>query len=714
MANTTLNQFPAGLNQYRINFEYLARPFIVVTLIDSLDATRNRVLAAGDDYRFLSASVIEILTNQTGFDIIQIQRVTASTPLVSFKDGSVLTANDLTVSELQAIHIAEEGRDQTVDIARDYVDRVVEISKQVEDYFEQFKQSGAYGWYKVGTFENGGTIAVWNQVLLQESTGLLLAWNGSMPKTVDAGSTPEETGGFGPDAWSIVYDATLDEKLGLYFKTYATVADAKADGPSRKVGEVIEVSGYHTANIGGGRWQKTATTGVPNKDPKDLNNMYFTDSAGSVFKFMYDPMRGVDLEQLGGKKYDSNDLAGCDTAALWLSLFNYKKTIPYTRLRINTPAREYYSSKGIVVYQFTDVVSPGKLGTQYRIGTNKWTEAEIPHSSSGGVTTWYSLNTFHFAIYHEPNVFAFSVTLSGIDFVTNAGFHTDYGIYVPYYSNCHFSNVNNVGVDTHIYWRNGYSSLWDRVTATARTNTPAKAGSWSVRCQERAAGVGCGTSVVFKNCGWTDFILGHDVTAMTYLHLDTCYTEGTLSQKVGTFVNCPTLTITSYGIERLTSLTTDRPIVDIRGGSGVINGLIGAYNITANGNTFVAVTGGKWVLNGIDGSYVTGASTTKFIYTDDASENLISPVTYPKTGGPYSNQLGVNTFMLGTGGNVTTRIQNAAAAEFTDKSHAVNTMNKWMGKQVYDRTTGGIMSASGPAATDVWRDGAGTLKYTPV
>lgn len=562
-----------------------------------------------------------------------------------------------------------------------------------------------------GSFWDGATLTKSTDAIVDFANAKAYVWKGAFPKTVPVKSSPGTTGGIDSTHWESVGPRSVWDRL---LKVFKTVADVQAD-TTIAVGETVQVLSYYSgvANSGG-FWTKTAETAAANKSPTDLQRLAFSDAAGAVYTFQYDPINGVNLEQLGGRPYNAADLPGCDIAPLCLSLLNYKRTIPVNRLIINTPAREYYTSKGIPLYQWTTLRGPGKNSTQIRVGKNLWTEEEIPHSSMSGTTTWYSLETFHFAIVHPVDAFAFAVEVSGISFVTNAGEHTNHGAYVPYYSDCYIANVNHVGVDTAVKWVNGYSSVWFRHTATARTNTPSTAGSWSIRCAERSPGVGCGTSLKFINCGYTDFILGYDIKAVTYLHLDTNYTEGLLTEMVGTITECPNIVMTAHGIERLTSKRAE-PLLKIIGGSGVINGLNAAYNVTANGNSFVSITGtGKWVLNGINGKYMTGASTTQFILTLDTVEAMIAPVTYPDTGGPYANQLGANTFMLGTGGNAATRIGNAAAANFNSKTDPVNTVNKWMGKQVYDRTTGGIMSAVGPLATDVWRDGAGTLKYTPV
>lgn len=215
MTNTTLTQYPAGQSQYRITFDYLSRQFVVVTLINSSDVTQNRVLKAGDDYRFLNATTLEILAPQTGFDIIQINRFTSTDLLVKFSDGSVLTAGDLTNAELQAIHIAEEGRDQTTGLAMQYAEQAVAAGKEAEEILNQIILLGKNGYTPVGSFEAGGTVTLQNDVL-QYGSGTSLThwrWDGALPKVVPAGSTPTSAGGIGKGKWVDVTDATLRGQL---------------------------------------------------------------------------------------------------------------------------------------------------------------------------------------------------------------------------------------------------------------------------------------------------------------------------------------------------------------------------------------------------------------------------------------------------------------------------------------------------------------------
>lgn len=213
---STITQFPSGNTQYRIEFDYLARTFVVVTLVNSSNPALNRVLEVGRDYRFLNPTMIEMLVDQSGFDIVRIHRQTGTDLVVDFRNGSVLTASDLTNSELQAIHIAEEGRDQTVDLAKEYADAAgnsAANAKDSEDEARRIAESIKIGYITRRSFEKGFNVIAGNEVLLWEEDGEYYRWDGTLPKNVPAGSTPASTGGIGLGAWVSVGDASLRNEL---------------------------------------------------------------------------------------------------------------------------------------------------------------------------------------------------------------------------------------------------------------------------------------------------------------------------------------------------------------------------------------------------------------------------------------------------------------------------------------------------------------------
>ena len=71
----------------------------------------------------------------------------------------------------------------------------------------------AYGYITMDSFEDGATLTLPNQVLRYESNGEYYRWDGSLPKSVPAGSTPATTGGVGLGAWLSVGDAVLRTNL---------------------------------------------------------------------------------------------------------------------------------------------------------------------------------------------------------------------------------------------------------------------------------------------------------------------------------------------------------------------------------------------------------------------------------------------------------------------------------------------------------------------
>ena len=111
MASTIFSYFlEAGRVKFPVSFEYLARRFVTVTLV----GTTRLPLVLNVDYRFTSKMEIETTVNWLPgqYTTIEIRRVTSATDrLVNFTDGSILRSQDLNIAQIQAIHIAEEGRD---------------------------------------------------------------------------------------------------------------------------------------------------------------------------------------------------------------------------------------------------------------------------------------------------------------------------------------------------------------------------------------------------------------------------------------------------------------------------------------------------------------------------------------------------------------------------------------------------------------------------
>lgn len=114
----TLVNYPLnGSNRrFTIQFDYLQRSFIQVSLFA---ANKEEQLTLGVDFNFINDTTIETVKTYGGADgwtRIQLRRYTDAKRIVEFIDGSVLLAGDLNVATLQALHIAQEGRDSAFDM----------------------------------------------------------------------------------------------------------------------------------------------------------------------------------------------------------------------------------------------------------------------------------------------------------------------------------------------------------------------------------------------------------------------------------------------------------------------------------------------------------------------------------------------------------------------------------------------------------------------
>lgn len=102
-----------GQTEFTIPFEFLARKFVVVTLL----GVDRKVLTINTDYRFIAVNKIRLeRPAPAGYPRIELRRVTSTTDrLVTFIDGSILRATDLNLAQVQTMHVAEEARDLTSD-----------------------------------------------------------------------------------------------------------------------------------------------------------------------------------------------------------------------------------------------------------------------------------------------------------------------------------------------------------------------------------------------------------------------------------------------------------------------------------------------------------------------------------------------------------------------------------------------------------------------
>ncbi|WP_417932769.1 SGNH/GDSL hydrolase family protein [Enterobacter hormaechei] len=95
-----------------------------------------------------------------------------------------------------------------------YVDRFGNKHRTIEGINYDANQAILnYGYITKDSFEDGSTISLANECLRWKSNGEYYRWDGTLPKVVPPGSTPDSTGGIGDGKWVGVGDAALRTEL---------------------------------------------------------------------------------------------------------------------------------------------------------------------------------------------------------------------------------------------------------------------------------------------------------------------------------------------------------------------------------------------------------------------------------------------------------------------------------------------------------------------
>jgi len=101
---------------FTVPFDYLKKSFVTVRLGTGNTLTGGDYGDTGSDYYFLDKTTIRLKVAPASGESLTIRRYTSATErVVTFKDASILKATDLDTSQVQAFHIAEEGRDNLED-----------------------------------------------------------------------------------------------------------------------------------------------------------------------------------------------------------------------------------------------------------------------------------------------------------------------------------------------------------------------------------------------------------------------------------------------------------------------------------------------------------------------------------------------------------------------------------------------------------------------
>lgn len=135
--------YDGGRHEYSIPFPYLEKAFVKCKLND-------KELTINVDYE-VEGSTLTLYRDTQATDTIKIYRQTTTDRLVKFHDGSVLREADLTMLQLQLLHVIEEKGSFTItelqqDVKQLQVERTVNLANDVSC------TRGTLLGYKVGGF----------------------------------------------------------------------------------------------------------------------------------------------------------------------------------------------------------------------------------------------------------------------------------------------------------------------------------------------------------------------------------------------------------------------------------------------------------------------------------------------------------------------------------------------------------------------------------
>ena len=162
MANTIIiYQGDGSTTDFVVPFDYLRKSFVRVFLDRSQELVGGATNDVNSDYYFVDPTTIRLrkivpTVNQE----ITIRRFTSATDRVaSFRDGSVLYAKDLDTSQVQAYHIAEEGRDVANEaLNRDKFDNWDALNKRITNVGDPIDPKDATNKAYVDKIENDAGI----------------------------------------------------------------------------------------------------------------------------------------------------------------------------------------------------------------------------------------------------------------------------------------------------------------------------------------------------------------------------------------------------------------------------------------------------------------------------------------------------------------------------------------------------------------------------
>ncbi|WP_406842365.1 hypothetical protein [Morganella morganii] len=185
----------------------------------------------------------------------------------------------------------------------------------------------AAGYIPVDSFQKGADITKRNEILRDEETGLYYRWDGDLPKSIPAGSTPENSGGVGYGAW-VAIERTQDR---IFYKTVSDMIGNKSIVPPM----YVNTGSYFDGETGGATYRIMSIADARSffEDqswlPDNIINHKITDDVVAVIQVG----DALDVSQAGAQNGGVIDATKNFQAAL-----DYHKNVTFSGLYLIDPS----------------------------------------------------------------------------------------------------------------------------------------------------------------------------------------------------------------------------------------------------------------------------------------------------------------------------------------------------------------------------------------
>lgn len=363
-------------------FDYLRKAFVFV------EVNGETVLEQGTDF-YIEDKVVVFPTAPVADTVLRIYRQTDTRPLVSWADASVLRAKDMTIQQVQELHILEEYQYNNV-IAINIADEAKGIAEGIADIAEEALETANEA---KETAEGIAGTAQEAKDTAEEALGIV---QGAEDMAEDAKETAEGVSGIAQEAKDIAEGAdtnattalntvtntvlpqlqTLSSEI-LKKATWFNSVSSMRSGTGLVAGMVVATKGYYIPNDGGAAvYTIRARTGA---DVDDGGSTIFLNNNNLVAELLKD--NTISVKQFGaigdGSTDDTTKFANAIKAAEGRTLLIPQATYELTDILITdgvTDVRDYgvynnhkpiYPTKELMFKGFREMERIGKLDRVY-------------------------------------------------------------------------------------------------------------------------------------------------------------------------------------------------------------------------------------------------------------------------------------------------------------------------------------------------------------